>query len=60
VNVVEKHSLRLYAYADDLQLTLHFRRDELAASIKQLERCVEDVDQWMSANRLMLNVDKTE
>jgi len=42
------------------QLTLHFRRDELAASIERLERCIEDVDQWMSANRLMLNVDKTE
>jgi len=25
VNVVEKHGLRLYAYADDSQLTLHFR-----------------------------------
>ena len=60
VNVVEKHGLRLYTYADDLQLTLHFRRDELAASIERLERCIEDVDQWMSANRLMLNVDKTE
>jgi len=60
VNVVEKHGIRLYAYADDSQLTLHFRRDELAASIERLERCIEDVDQWMSANRLMLNVDKTE
>ena len=54
VNVVEKHGLRLYAYADDSQLTLHFRRDELTAPIERLERCIEDVDQWMSANRLML------
>jgi len=60
VNVVEKHGPRLYAYADDSQLTLHLRRDELAASIERLERCIDDVDQWMSANRLMLNVDKTE
>ena len=60
VNVVEKHGLRLYAYADDSRLTLHFRRDELAASMERLERCIEDVDQWMSANRLMLNVYKTE
>jgi len=60
VNVVEKHGLRLYAYADDSQLTLHFRRDELTASIERLERCIEDVDQWMSANRMMLNVDKME
>jgi len=60
VNVVEKHGLWLYAYADDSQLTLHFRRDELAASIERLERCIDDIDQWMSANRLTLNVDKTE
>jgi len=60
VNVVEKHGLRLYAYADDSQLILHFRRDELAAFIERLDRCIDDVDQWMSANRLMLNVDKTE
>jgi len=59
VNVVEKHLLRLYAYADDSQLTLDLRRDELAASIERLEWCIEDVDQWMSANKLMLNVDKT-
>ena len=56
---VAKHGLRLYAYVDDSQLTLHFRRDKLAASIERLERCI-DVDQWISANRLMLNVDKTE
>jgi len=43
VNVMEKHGLRLYAYADDSQLTLHFRRDELAVSIERLERCIEDV-----------------
>jgi len=60
VNVVEKHGLRLYVYADDSQLTLHFRRDEVGASIERLERCIDDVDQWMSTKRLMLNVDRTE
>jgi len=34
MNVVEKHGLRLYAYAGDSQLTLDFHRDELAASIE--------------------------
>ena len=58
--MVKKSTASDYAYADDSQLTLHFCRDELAASIERLERCIEDVDQWMSANRLMLNVDKTE
>jgi len=44
VNMMEKHGLRLYAYADDSQLTLHFRRDELAAFFERLERCIKDVD----------------
>jgi len=50
----------LHAYADDTQLYLHFRRDELASSADQLERCVYDIGHWMSANRPKLNADKTE
>jgi len=36
------------------------RRDEMASSADQLERCVLDVGHWTSANRLKLNADKTE
>jgi len=50
----------LYAYADDTQLCLHLRRDDMASSVDQLERCVLDIGHWMSANRLKLNADKTE
>ena len=50
----------LQAYADDTQLYLHFRRDEMASSADQLERCVLDIGHWMSANRLKLNADKTK
>jgi len=32
----------------------------MASSADQLERCVLDIGQWMSANRLKLNADKTE
>ena len=55
-----KYGVSLHAYADDTQLYLHFRRDEMASSADQLERCVLDIGQWMSANRLKLNADKTE
>jgi len=41
----------------DTQLYLHFRRDEMASSADQLERCVLDIGHWMSANRLKLNAD---
>jgi len=55
-----KHGVSLHAYADDTQLYLHFRRDEMALPADQLERCVLDIGHWMSANRLKLNADKTE
>jgi len=34
--------------------------DETTAAAAVLERCIKDVDDWMSANRLKLNMDKTE
>jgi len=52
--------MSLHAYADDTQLYLHFRRDKMASSADQLERCILDIGHWMSANRLKLNTDKTE
>ena len=55
-----KYGVSLHAYADDTQLYLHFRRDEMASSAAQLERCVLDIGHWMSANRLKLNADKIE
>jgi len=55
-----KYGVSLHAYADDTQLYLHFRRDEMASSADQLERCVLDIGHWMSANRLKLNADKIE
>ena len=32
----------------------------VAAIVVRLERCLEEVSHWMSANRLKLNADKTE
>ena len=60
VDRVVRYGVSLHAYADDTQLYLHFCRNEIASSVDQLERCVLDIGQWMSANRLKLNADKTE
>jgi len=50
----------LHGCADDTQLYIHCQPDETAASVAVLERCIKDVDDWMSANGLKLNMDKTE
>ena len=42
-----KYGVSLHAYADDTQLYLHFRRDEMASFADQLERCVLDIGNWM-------------
>ena len=43
-----------------MQLHLHGRRDDMTSTARRLETCITDVGQWMSANRLKLNTEKTE
>lgn len=50
----------LHACADDTQLYLHFRCNEITSSIDQLELCIVDIGHWISVNRLKLNADKME
>ena len=50
-------------YADDSQIYLSFKPSaagEPTTSKLRIESCVHDVNNWMSANKLMLNHDKTE
>ena len=56
-DVAAEHSVNIHGYADDTQLYLHGRRDDM---MSRLESCMADVGQWMSANRLKLNTEKTE
>ena len=51
---------QFHAFADDTQLYVHCRRDEVTSAVLRLENCIEEVSDWMSANRLKLNADKTE
>jgi len=43
VDVTEKHGVTLHAFAVDTQLYLHCRRDDMASTALQLERCLSDV-----------------
>jgi len=59
-DIVDQHGVFLHAFADDTQMYLHCHRDDLQSAAAQLELCISDVGQWMAANRLKLNTDKTE
>ena len=53
--------MMFHFYADDSQIYFSFESNtpELVTA-SRLEACVKDVSDWMSANKLKLNSDKTE
>ena len=59
-NKALEHDIKFHGYADKTQLCVYCRPEEIAATTPKLECCITDMDNWMSANRLKLNVDKTE
>jgi hypothetical protein len=47
----------VHSYADDTHLYANCPAAD--ASAVQLLRCIQDIDCWMSANRLKVNAEKT-
>ena len=47
-------------YADDTQLYNSFDPCTLSENVACIEKCVVEVSEWMSVNKLKLNEDKTE
>lgn len=59
-SIVRLHNLDYHMYADDTQLYVSFRPSESTPALQQLESCIEEIELWMTSNRLKLNNDKTE
>jgi len=59
-DVGNEHRVTIHMFADDTQLYVHCGRDNTALTIVRLQHCIMDINRWMSANRLKLNMDKTE
>ena len=58
--VLRGHGVRYHFFADDTQLWLPFRPENLDNAIDSMQRCLDDVILWMSHHKLKLNVEKTE
>ena len=60
-DIIEAHGLGRMIYADDTQVYVILKNDSDCTSIiTKLERCINDIKAWSSANDLKLNEDKTE
>ena len=58
--LAEQHGFFIHGYADDLQIYQHcFPQDMIHLGLR-ITKCVENIESWMSSNRLRLNVTKTE
>ena len=58
--VIEKRSVDPYLYADDGQLNVHLRINDVNAALKNLETCVGDVQNWCASKRLQPNPSNSE
>ena len=62
-DVLKRHDMSYHFYADDSQIYMSFqplRPGEPEHSKSKVEACILDINKWMTANKLMLNNDKTE
>ena len=52
----------VYQYADDLQLYCHLTltKQALAEAVNHIEKCVDELKDWMTANLLSMNDSKTQ
>nr|XP_033938439.1 uncharacterized protein LOC117446386 [Pseudochaenichthys georgianus] len=58
-NIIRNHSVNFHCYADDTQLYLSIKPDEINHQNK-IQDCLKDLKMWMTLNFLMLNTTKTE
>ena len=59
--VIRKYTgVKYHFYADDTQLFIHVSPDDSLKSFDRLKSFLNDIQVWMSENKLKLNPDKTE
>ena len=58
--IISKHKgVKFNFYADDIQVYAHLSQKNAFTAFEQLNRCLDDVEEWISTSKLTLNPDKT-
>ena len=57
--IIHRHGISFHCYADDTQLYLSVKPDEVT-QLSKMKACLLDIKEWMTQNFLLLNSDKTE
>ncbi len=57
--IIQANSFSYHCYADDTQLNLSFRPDDLTVAAR-ISGCLVDISAWMKEHHLQLNLAKTE
>ena len=52
--------INVHSYADDIQLYIHCAAAGEREASDRMGRCITRIQEWMAANRLCLNTDKTQ
>jgi len=58
--IASRHGIEIHLYADDTQLYVHLRLNEVANATKRLRACIDDIMLWSLSMRLKLNPSKSE
>ena len=60
-SIISKHNgIKFHFYADDSQLYIHLSQKNASSAFEKLNKCLNDVKEWMTTSKLKLNPDKTE